>query len=125
MAKNDSLIVSHHASVIGLKSYVIGFISSLILTMISYLSVVNHLFSYSWLEAFILFIAVVQFIVQLIYFLHLGKENKPKYRLLMFSFMIMVVLLIVVGSIWIMANLNYRMTPKQMNNYMLNQNGGL
>jgi hypothetical protein len=35
-----------------------------------------------------------------------------------------VVLILVFGSIWIMNNLNYRMTPEQINTYMNNQGGG-
>jgi len=39
--------------------------------------------------------------------------------------MILVVMILVGGSLWIMKNLNYRMTPEQMNQYMIDQNGGI
>jgi hypothetical protein len=35
----------------------------------------------------------------------------------------MVVCILVFGSLWIMNNLNYRMTPQQIQSYMDNQTG--
>jgi hypothetical protein len=32
--------------------------------------------------------------------------------------------ILVFGSLWIMGNLNYRMSPQQMNTYMTDQGGG-
>ena len=61
---------------------------------------------------------------RLYFFLHLGKETKPRWKLYVFGFMVSVVLIIVFGSIWIMNNLNYRMTPAQINQYMNSQGGG-
>ena len=36
-------------------------------------------------------------------------------------FMLGIVLIIVGGSVWIMNNLNYRMTPQQMEQYLKSQ----
>lgn len=82
-------------------------------------------FSHPFLIGATAILALAQFFAQLYYFLHLGRETKPRWKLLVLCFMILVVLIIVVGSIWIMYNLNYRMSPQQMNTYMLNQNGGI
>lgn len=108
------------------KSYAIGFVLSVILTVAAYLAATHHVLSGKALMAGLLVLAIVQFIVQLFFFLHIGRETKPRWRLLVLFMMIVVVLIVVLGSIWIMYNLNQRMTPTQMNQYMQNQaDGGL
>jgi len=91
-----------------LKSYVIGFLLSLVLTLMSYCSVVYDLLSGWVLIGAISFFAVVQAVVQLFLFLHLGAESKPRWHLMTFLFMVLVIGIIVFGSLWIMANLDYR-----------------
>ena len=106
-----------------LASYVTGYIFSVYLTFAAYLAVYNHLLKDTALTVFIISLAIVQFIVQIYFFLHLGKETKPRWKLAVLILMIVLVLILVIGSLWIMANLNYRMTPDQMNKYMINQQG--
>jgi cytochrome o ubiquinol oxidase operon protein cyoD len=49
----------------------------------------------------------VQLAVQMIFFLHIGNEVKPRYNLIAFSSAMVVVFIVVFGSLWIMNNLNY------------------
>jgi cytochrome o ubiquinol oxidase operon protein cyoD len=107
-----------------LRNYVIGFGLSLGLTLTAYLLVVNHAWSARYLIVAVITLALVQFLVQLRFFLHLGREGQPRWKLFVFLFMVMVVVILVFGSLWIMNNLNYRMTPQQINTYMNNQGGG-
>lgn len=106
------------------RSYVIGYILSLYLTFTAYLYVTNHLSTKWTLIVLISFLAFAQFIIQLLFFMHLGRENSPRVRLLVLGLMIGVVFILVAGSIWIMSNLNYRMTPQQMQNYVKSQEDG-
>jgi cytochrome o ubiquinol oxidase operon protein cyoD len=106
-----------------LASYVTGFIFSVYLTIIAYLAVYNDAFNSFRTTAFIIVLAVVQFVVQIVFFLHIGKERKPRWKFAALIFMIVVLLILVLGSLWIMSNLNYRMSPEQMNNYMTHQQG--
>jgi cytochrome o ubiquinol oxidase operon protein cyoD len=126
MNKNLNVVVSKHETERGtFKSYTIGYVLSVGLTLTAYLLVVNHAFSNRSVTAgIIVALALAQFIGQLLLFLHLGKEAKPRWKLFVFVFMVIIVLILVFGSIWIMNNLNYRMTPQQVNNYMNNQGGG-
>lgn len=106
-----------------LKNYTIGFVLSIALTLIAYFAVVNH-WATGWaLIAGIISLAVVQLVIQLVFFLHLGSETKPRWNLVIFLFMLMVLLIIVVGSLWIMNNLNYNMmmSPEEMDKHMLQQ----
>lgn len=106
-----------------LRSYVVGFILSVVLTVIAYLLVVNHILSGFGLALAIMGLAAVQLVVQLVFFLHLGLDAKRRWNLAAFLFMGMVLLIIVVGSLWIMNNMNYNMmmTPEQMDQYMKQQ----
>ena len=72
----------------------------------------------------VLGVAVLQLVVQLVFFLHIGRGSALK--AVTFAFAILVVLIVVVGSIWIMNNLNYsmmRMSPDQMQLYMHHNEG--
>jgi cytochrome o ubiquinol oxidase operon protein cyoD len=125
MSKEQDIIVADHETSEGsFKSYVTGFVLSIILTLVAYLMVVHHSFTADRIIAVIVALALCQFMVQMLFFLHLGKETKPRWKLFVLFFMIMVVLILVFGSIWIMNNLNYRMTPEQINTYINNQGGG-
>ncbi len=76
------------------------------------------------LAVFALVMAGVQAAVQLVTFLHFGRDAKPRWRTYSFAFTALTVVIIIVGSIWIMFNLNYNMgmTPQQTMDYMNKQN---
>ena len=106
-----------------LTRYTIGFVLSLLLTFIVYLLTVGVGGGFLMIIAISL-LAVVQMIVQLVYFLHLGEEVAPRYRLLSFLYMAGSLVIIVVGSIWIMQNLDYNMmnmSADQKTQYMLKE----
>jgi cytochrome o ubiquinol oxidase operon protein cyoD len=105
-----------------LKLYVTGFALSIVLTLAAYFAVDEYLLD-RWVLVFaISALAIVQAFVQLIFFLHLGKESRPRWNMLVFLFMLLVVAIIVLGSLWIMYNLNDRvMSPMEMDRYMRHQ----
>jgi len=97
------------------KAYVTGFLLSLITTLIAW-GIVNghitnghHLYSHLFISILVLSSAILQLVVQLIFFLHLGREKKPRWNLQALLAAIGIIIILVVGSIWIMNNLNYSM----------------
>jgi len=108
-----------------LVAYVVGFILSVVLTLLAYLTVTSHAFSAPVTITLILSFAVVQLYVQLIFFLHLGTESRPRWRLVALAFGVLVVAIVVFGSLWIMDNLNYNMmhSPDKMQQYIDKQGG--
>ena len=105
-----------------LKNYIIGFSSSIVLTLCAYLIARADMFKKPLMIGLLAVLALSQFIVQLIYFLHVGKEFSPRLKQIVMFFMIMVVVILVGGSIWIMNSLTGRMmNTKQMIQYMNNQ----
>lgn len=92
-----------------LKSYIIGGVLSVILTVIAFASVI-------WLDlargttlTIIGIAAIAQMIVQLRFFLHidLNQENREDLYLILFSLLLLA--LMAGGSIWIMGDLMERM----------------
>lgn len=95
---------------------VAGFVMSLILTMTAYSLVVNGALQ-SWTLAYVVIgLAMLQLLVQLIFFLHLGCEKGQRWSLLAFSFTLVVIIIVVIGSVWIMKNLHYKMSPQESRN---------
>lgn len=94
------------------KTYFGGFIACLILTLFAYELVAHHLLAGSTLLAAIFALGIMQVLIQLILFLHLGQEEKPFLNLTTFLFMLLVLITIVAGSIWIMFSLNERMMTR-------------
>ena len=103
------------------KSYAIGFLSSILLTVISFSLVITKTLSGPPLVYAIIGLAIIQAMVQLLFFLHVGQEAKPRWETIAFGFMVMVLLIVVIGSLWIMNDLNERMMPdmaQEMNKEM-------
>ena len=90
------------------KTYIIGFVLSLLFTCSAFLMVYKGWYASVGL---ILTFALLQFITQVIFFLHLGRESKERWNLILFGFMMLVVSIIVLGTLWIMFGLNMRTMP--------------
>jgi cytochrome o ubiquinol oxidase operon protein cyoD len=102
-------------------SYIVGFILSIVFTIIPFLIVFNHmLVGWTMVGALVLF-AILQLLTQLVFFLHIGNESKPRFNAWTLSLAGMVVVIVVIGSLWIMKNLDYNMTSAEMDKYMIEQ----
>jgi len=111
-----------------LKSYIIGFVLSLLFTLTAFSLVMYPGFfhaSYGVIVPGIIILAVIQLLVQLIFFMHLATEDGPRWKLAALVSTIGIILIVVVGSIWIMNHLNYNMmaSPADMNTYIQSQDG--
>jgi len=93
-----------------LGMYLMGFISCSLLTLLSFWSVMSQRFSKFELLAVIFSSALIQFLVQVICFLRLTTETEQgKTNIMTFLFTVVILISIIVGSLWIMWNLNYYM----------------
>jgi cytochrome o ubiquinol oxidase operon protein cyoD len=103
-----------------LMKYITGFASAFIVTLVAFWVVTGHAVVGGWLQGVLVILALIQLGVQLVFFLHLGDESRPRWQLTAFLFTVVIVSVIVAGSLWIMNNLNYNMsmTPQQMDDYM-------
>ncbi|MCU5772018.1 cytochrome o ubiquinol oxidase subunit IV [Erwiniaceae bacterium BAC15a-03b] len=102
--------VNDHGAAHGsVKSYMIGFVLSIILTGIPFWMVMDGGATHSTILAVVLICAVVQVLVHLGYFLHLNTKTEDGWNMIAIVFAALIILIVVVGSIWIMWNLNYNM----------------
>jgi cytochrome o ubiquinol oxidase operon protein cyoD len=104
-----------HASV---KSYMIGFVLSVILTALPFGLVMDqghYGFTAETVLAAILVFAVVQVFVHVVYFLHMDRSAEQRWNVLAFAFTVMILAIVVAGSIWIMhsarINMEHAMAP--------------
>ncbi|MCC2625002.1 MAG: cyoD [Burkholderiales bacterium] len=105
-ANNHSHSGKSHGSLI---SYIVGFILSIVLTLIPYYLVVNHVLPTEMGYIAIAVLAVLQLLVQLIFFLHLSLAPEGRNTLLSFIFTVIVLFILVAGTLWIMYNMNVNM----------------
>lgn len=112
-----------------LSAYIFGFALSLYLTITAYWLTVNDIFQPTTFMVAILTLALLQFSIQVIFFLHIGEEAKPRWNLTTLLFMLLVVAIVVIGSLWIMDNLSYHhgghgdMSPKETDQYIIKDEG--
>jgi len=93
-----------HASV---KSYMIGFVLSVLLTAVPFGLVMDkghYGFGVETVLAAILVLAVVQVFVHVVYFLHMDRSAEQRWNVVAFAFTTMILLIVVSGSVWIMHN---------------------
>jgi cytochrome o ubiquinol oxidase operon protein cyoD len=90
----------------------IGFFASLLFTMAAFMLVAwPDVFPLS-LPAKLLFIfvlALLQFATQCICFLNVLSEKSPRWNLVIFISTLSIVVIVLIGSLWIMNHLNYNM----------------
>lgn len=94
---------THHESHGSMKAYVIGFILSIILTIIPLMLVVNHVLPVGPLVVTIMGMAVLQFLIQLFFFMHVREGDGPKYNVMALALGVVFVITIVGGSMWVMT----------------------
>jgi cytochrome o ubiquinol oxidase subunit IV len=92
-----------------LKSYLTGFVLSLMLTAIPFALVMRGTWPASAALAGIFSAGLIQILVHLHYFLHLDASSAARWNVLAIIFTLLIMALFVGGTLWIMSNLNYRM----------------
>ncbi len=114
-----------------LTSYIIGFALSVVLTLVAawivwaYVGSGHAAFTPDIIIGILIALAIAQLFVQLVFFMHLADESGPRWKLGALVSAVGIILIVVVGSIWIMNHLNYNMmaSPADMNAYIQSQDG--
>ncbi len=98
-----------HGSV---KSYAIGFILSVILTVIPFGLVMYPSLPKSITLWIVLAFAIIQVMVHLVYFLHMDRSAAQRNNVIAFVFAAIVIVLLVGLSLWIMFSIHTFMMAK-------------
>ncbi|HEY8048101.1 MAG TPA: cytochrome o ubiquinol oxidase subunit IV [Ramlibacter sp.] len=94
-----------------LASYAIGLALSVLLTAASFYLLGTDLVWRPAIPVALLALAVAQIGVHLVFFLHITTAPDNTNNVLALAFGVLIVVLIVAGSIWIMAHLDHNMIP--------------
>src|SRR4051812_45155856 len=119
------VVVAKHETAHGsVRSYTVGFGLSLVLTIAAFSLAVNKVYTGWSLVIALLLLAIVQLLVQLMFFLHLGRESRPRWNLWVLMFAVLVVLTVGLGSLWIMKNIQYNpqhggLDPQQTDQFLI------
>ncbi|NUB12693.1 cytochrome o ubiquinol oxidase subunit IV [Azospirillum brasilense] len=95
-----------------LGSYLIGFVLSVILTVIPFWLVMDGtILDKNMTVMAIMALAAVQVVVHMIFFLHMNGRAEGGWTMLSLIFTIIVVVIMLAGSLWVMYHLNTNMMP--------------
>ncbi|MCF8999925.1 cytochrome o ubiquinol oxidase subunit IV [Acinetobacter nectaris] len=106
MSHDHHIENSAHGS---LKQYTIGFILSIILTIIPFGMVMTGGFSHTLLLSVVGITGIVQVLVQLIFFLHMNSSEEQRWNVIAFIYTILTIAILLIGSVWVMNYLHYNM----------------
>lgn len=95
-----------------MRSYLIGFVLAAILTAAPFwLVMTGSLGSLQATVAAIFLMAVMQMIVHVVCFLHVNRSAEGGWTLVALIFTSVLLLVLIIGSLWIMYHLNTNMMP--------------
>lgn len=97
-----------------LKSYAIGFVISVALTLASFGAVMSGLVPRESRLGALVVLCVAQLLIQLVYFLHLGAGKRQRENTGVFVCTALLIAIVVAGSLWVMHNANENMMPMHM-----------
>ena len=100
---------THDANHGSVKSYAIGFILSVILTVIPFGLVMYPSLPKAMTLWIVLIFAVIQVLVHLVYFLHLDRSAAQRNNVIAFVFAALVTVLLVGLSLWLMSGIHTNM----------------
>jgi cytochrome o ubiquinol oxidase operon protein cyoD len=88
-----------------MKDYAVGFILSVILTAAAFGVVMTHALPPQATVYTIAGLAAVQVVVHLMCFLHLNTSSAQRWNVTAMAFAVVVVVILIIGSLWIMHNM--------------------
>lgn len=89
---------THHSK----KGHVFGFVASILLTFLALFIGIGTSLPRGMKLTAIVFLAIVQLLIQLIYFMHITEGKDRYYHYVNITFAVFTAIVVVAGSIWIM-----------------------
>lgn len=94
------------------RSYIIGFLLSVVLTAIPFWVVLGEPdISLGWALAIIFVLGAAQIMVHIHYFLHVTVKAEGGWQAMSLIFSVMLLVIVLSGSLWIMFHLDENMMP--------------
>lgn len=96
------------------RSYMIGFVLAAALTAVPFGLIMSGVLPDGAAGPVCMAFAAVQIVVHLIYFLHMNPASSRSWNGAAFVFTIIILLILMVGTLWVMHNMNLNMMPGTM-----------
>ncbi|TPL07163.1 cytochrome o ubiquinol oxidase subunit IV [Mesorhizobium sp. B2-4-14] len=94
------------------KTYLTGFVLSVILTAIPFWLVMTGAIDNKQATAIVVMaFAAVQIVVHMVFFLHMNTASEGGWSMLALIFTLILVVIVLTGSLWVMYHLNANMMP--------------
>ncbi|MBP2448752.1 cytochrome o ubiquinol oxidase subunit IV [Rhizobium leguminosarum] len=94
------------------RSYMTGFVLSVILTAIPFWLVMAGVFDSPAVTAVLVMgLAAIQIVVHMVFFLHMNPRSEGGWTMMALIFTIIIVAIALSGSLWVMHHLNSNMMP--------------
>jgi cytochrome o ubiquinol oxidase operon protein cyoD len=95
----------------GLVGYILGFVLAILLTIASFAAAQSGLIYGPAIISALVVLAIAQMGVHLVFFIHLTTGPDNTNNVLALAFGVFIVVLVVLGSVWIITHLNHNMMP--------------
>ncbi|MBV8626881.1 MAG: cytochrome o ubiquinol oxidase subunit IV [Paraburkholderia sp.] len=93
-------------------SYLVGFVLAVVLTAASFWLVLHGGFPRETALIGLGVLAVVQIVVHLVFFLHMNASSSQRWNVTAFSYTVLTVLILVIGTLWVMHNVAMNMMSR-------------
>jgi cytochrome o ubiquinol oxidase subunit IV len=103
--------VEHGEATASFLSYTAGLCLAVLLTIASFVVAQTNLLWSPGVPVGLIVLAFAQIGIHLVFFLHLGSGPDNTNNIIALAFGLLIVFLVIVGSCWIIANLNANMMP--------------
>jgi cytochrome o ubiquinol oxidase subunit IV len=97
----------------GIRGYVIGLALATLITVVAFFISGTSLVWQPSIPVALIVLAIAQIGVHLVFFLHITTGAESLNNVLALAFGLLIVFLLIVGSLWIMTNLNHNMMPME------------
>ncbi len=128
MSDTDARLHLHHASdhapgdepptgheiAEGLLGYIVGLALATLITVVAFFISGTSLVWGPSIPIALVVLAIAQIGVHLVFFIHITTAPDNVNNVLALAFGVLIVMLLIIGSLWIMTNLNHNMAPMHM-----------
>jgi len=97
----------------GIRGYLIGLALATLITIVAFFVSQTSLVWQPSIPIALVVLAIAQMGVHLVFFLHITTGPESLNNMLALAFGLLIVFLLLVGSLWIMTNLNHNMVPME------------
>jgi cytochrome o ubiquinol oxidase subunit IV len=97
----------------GIRGYLVGLALATLITVVAFYIAGTTLVWRPSIPIALMVLAIAQMGVHLVFFLHITTGPESYNNVLALAFGVLIVFVVIVGSLWVMANLNHNMMPME------------